>query len=98
MYSPLMGGGYTVVLQRAARDAEDAERALAAAERERHLYFLAGRVLAPSYRVFVFLASFFVLCLTLPSIILPPFLFVQSIWRERGCCTVRIECEMTSSL
>jgi hypothetical protein len=38
--SPLMGGGYTVVLQRAHEDLEDARRRRAVAERERELYFM----------------------------------------------------------
>lgn len=38
--SPLMGGGYTVVLERARRDAEEAEARRAEAERVRALYFM----------------------------------------------------------
>ena len=38
--SPLMGGGYTVVLQRAAADREDAAERREKAERERALYFM----------------------------------------------------------
>ena len=38
--SPLMGGGYTVVLERARRDAEEAEERRADAERVRALYFM----------------------------------------------------------
>ena len=38
--SPLMGGGYTVVLQRAAADLEDAAERREKAERERALYFM----------------------------------------------------------
>ena len=38
--SPLMGGGYTVVLQRADRDLEDAVARRERAERERMLYFM----------------------------------------------------------
>ena len=38
--SPLMGGGYTVVLQRAAADRDDAAERREKAERERALYFM----------------------------------------------------------
>ena len=38
--NPLMGGGYTVVLQRASRDLEEANVKRDAAERERELYFM----------------------------------------------------------
>ena len=42
--SPLMGGGYTVVLQRAAADREDAAERREKAERERALYFMESSV------------------------------------------------------
>lgn len=42
-YSPIMGGGYTFVLQRAAREKEEAERRREMAERERELYFMEPR-------------------------------------------------------
>lgn len=49
MYSPLMGGGYTMVLQRAAQEKEEAERKHAAAELERQLYFMSTREDVDSY-------------------------------------------------